>query len=107
MLEDLLLSTHPVQLTVDAVVDRTRIGSSFSISGSTTDGSTAGAVSAGTITSGCTTQNYYRYPRYCVQHLSVVHTQFDALPTSDHCRNCSTSVRLLLHKLELLALLVL
>ena len=45
-----------VQLTVDAARhNRTRIGSSFSISGSnidTTDGSTAGTVSAGTITSG-------------------------------------------------------
>ena len=45
-----------VQLTVDAARSTaTRIGSSFSISGSnidTTDGSTAGAVSAGTITSG-------------------------------------------------------
>ena len=45
-----------VQLTVDAArATATRIGSSFSISGSnidTTDGSTAGTVSAGTITSG-------------------------------------------------------
>lgn len=45
-----------VQLTVDAArTTATRIGSSFSISGSnidTTDGSTAGTVSAGTITSG-------------------------------------------------------
>ena len=45
-----------VQLTVDASRSTaTRIGSSFSISGSnidTTDGSTAGTVSAGTITSG-------------------------------------------------------
>ncbi len=45
-----------VQLTVDAARSTaTRLGSSFSISGSnidTTDGSTAGAVSAGTITSG-------------------------------------------------------
>ena len=45
-----------VQLNVDAARSTaTRIGSSFSISGSnidTTDGSTAGAVSAGTITSG-------------------------------------------------------
>ena len=45
-----------VQLTVDAArTQATRIGSTFSISGSnidTTDGSTAGAVSAGTITSG-------------------------------------------------------
>ena len=45
-----------VQLTVDAArTTATRIGSSYSISGSnidTTDGSTAGAVSSGTITSG-------------------------------------------------------
>ncbi|AOV58705.1 hypothetical protein T040910_201 [Synechococcus phage S-CAM3] len=45
-----------VQLTVDAARSTaTRVGSSFSISGSnidTTDGSTAGTVSAGTITSG-------------------------------------------------------
>ena len=45
-----------VQLTVDAArTQATRIGSSFSISGSnidTTDGTTAGTVSAGTITSG-------------------------------------------------------
>ena len=45
-----------VQLNVDAArATATRIGSSFSISGSnidTTDGSTAGTVSAGTITSG-------------------------------------------------------
>tara|TARA_X000001036_G_scaffold425742_1_gene452300 strand:+ start:4639 stop:5136 length:498 start_codon:yes stop_codon:yes gene_type:complete len=53
-----LVSKHAssVQLTVDAArSSATRIGSSFSISGSnidTTDGSTAGAVSAGTITSG-------------------------------------------------------
>ena len=53
-----LVSKHAssVQLTVDAArTQATRIGSSFSISGSnidTTDGSTAGTVSAGTITSG-------------------------------------------------------
>tara|TARA_B100000035_G_scaffold285334_1_gene268829 strand:+ start:235 stop:732 length:498 start_codon:yes stop_codon:yes gene_type:complete len=45
-----------VQLTVDAArTQASRIGSSFSISGTnidTTDGSTAGTVSAGTITSG-------------------------------------------------------
>ena len=45
-----------VQLTVDAARSTaTRLGSSFSISGSnidTTDGSTANTVSAGTITSG-------------------------------------------------------
>ncbi len=53
-----LVSKHAasVQLTVDAArTQATRIGSSFSISGSnidTTDGNTASAVSAGTITSG-------------------------------------------------------
>ena len=53
-----LVSKHSssVQLTVDAArTQATRIGSSFSISGSnidTTDGNTAGTVSAGTITSG-------------------------------------------------------
>ena len=48
--------TSSVQLTVDAArTDASRIGSTFSISGSnidTTDGTTAGTVSAGTITSG-------------------------------------------------------
>ena len=53
-----LVSKHAssVQLTVNAAqTTSTRIGSSFSISGSnidTTDGATAGAVSTGTITSG-------------------------------------------------------
>ena len=53
-----IVSKHAssVQLTVDAARSTsTRIGSSFSISGSnidTTDGTTAGTVSAGTITSG-------------------------------------------------------
>ena len=53
-----LVSKHAssVQLTVDAARSQaTRIGSSFSISGSnidTTDGNTAGTVSVGTITSG-------------------------------------------------------
>jgi len=53
-----LVSKHAssVQLTVDAArTQATRIGSTFSISGSnidTTDGSTTGTVSAGTITSG-------------------------------------------------------
>ena len=53
-----LVSKHAssVQLTVDAArATSSRIGSTFSISGSnidTTDGTTAGTVSAGTITSG-------------------------------------------------------
>jgi hypothetical protein len=53
-----IVSKHAssVQLTVDSArTQASRIGSSFSITGSnidTTDGSTAGAVSAGTITSG-------------------------------------------------------
>jgi len=53
-----IVSKHAtsVQLTVDSArTQATRIGSSFSISGTnidTTDGTTAGTVSAGTITSG-------------------------------------------------------
>ena len=53
-----IVSSHSssVQLTVDAArTDASRIGSTFSISGSnidTTDGTTAGTVSTGTITSG-------------------------------------------------------
>ena len=78
-----------VQLTVDAARSTaTRIGSSFSISGSnvaTTDGTTAGTISAGTITSGV----------YCPGTISAVqgtdesafsfsqsYTQGDAVPTS-------------------------
>ena len=78
-----------VQLSVDAArTTATRIGSSYSISGSgvnTTDGSTAGTISAGTITSGllapgtisatqATNGNAFSY--------SQSFTQGDAVPTS-------------------------
>ena len=77
-----------VQLTVDAArTQATRIGSSFSISGSnidTTDGSTAGTVSAGTITSGiyapgtiAATQN----TSGSAFSFSQTYTQGDAVPT--------------------------
>ena len=86
-----LVSTHSssVQLTVDAARSTaTRIGSSYSISGSgvnTTDGTTAGTISAGTITSGllspgnisatqATDGNAFSY--------SQSFTQGDAVPTS-------------------------
>ena len=78
-----------VQLTVDAARSTaTRIGSSFSISGSnidTTDGSTAGTVSAGTITSGvyapgtiAATQDTAGFSIFLCQS----YTQGDAVPTS-------------------------
>jgi hypothetical protein len=77
-----------VQLTVDAARSTaTRLGSSFSISGSnidTTDGSTAGIVSAGTITSGIyapgtisATQN----TAGSAFSFSQSYTQGDAVPT--------------------------
>ena len=77
-----------VQLTVDAARSTaTRLGSSFSISGSnidTTDGSTAGTVSAGTITSGIyapgtisATQN----TSGSAFSFSQSYTQGDAVPT--------------------------
>ena len=78
-----------VQLTVDAArTTATRIGSSFSISGSnidTTDGTTAGTVSAGTITSGvyspgtiAATQDTAGAAFSFIQS----YTQADAVPTS-------------------------
>ena len=78
-----------VQLTVDAARSQaTRIGSSFSISGSnidTTDGSTAGTVSAGTITSGiyapgtiAATQN----TSGSAFSFSQTYTEGDAVPAS-------------------------
>ena len=81
--------TSSVQLTVDAArTDASRIGSSFSISGSnidTTDGTTAGTVSAGTITSGvyspgtiAATQN----TAGSAFSFSQSYTQADAVPTS-------------------------
>ena len=78
-----------VQLTVDAArTQATRIGSSFSISGSnidTTDGSTAGAVSAGTITSGVYnpgTITATQDTAGAAFSFSQSYTQADALPTS-------------------------
>ena len=81
--------TSSVQLTVDAArATSTRIGSSFSISGSnidTTDGNTAGTVSAGTITSGV-----YRPGTIAATQdtagaafsFSQSYTQADAVPTA-------------------------
>jgi len=78
-----------VQLTVDAArTQATRIGSSFSISGSnidTTDGSTAGAVSAGTITSGVYapgTITATQDTAGAAFSFSQSYTQGDAVPTS-------------------------
>jgi hypothetical protein len=78
-----------VQLTVDAArTQATRIGSSFSISGSnidTTDGSTAGAVSAGTITSGVYSPGTITATQDTAGaafSFSQSYTQADAIPTS-------------------------
>ena len=78
-----------VQLTVDAArTQATRLGSSFSISGSnidTTDGSTAGAVSAGTITSGVYSPGTITATQDTAGaafSFSQSYTQADALPTS-------------------------
>ena len=78
-----------VQLTVDAARSQaTRIGSSFSISGSnidTTDGSTAGAVSAGTITSGVYNPGTITATQDTAGSafsFSQSYTQGDAIPTS-------------------------
>ena len=78
-----------VQLTVDAArTQATRIGSSFSISGSNvdiTDGSTAGAVSAGTITSGVYNPGTIAATQDTAGaafSFSQSYTQGDALPTS-------------------------
>ena len=78
-----------VQLTVDAArTQATRIGSSFSISGSnidTTDGSTAGTVSAGTITSGVHSPGTIAATQDTAGaafSFSQSFTQADALPTS-------------------------
>ena len=78
-----------VQLTVDAARSTaTRIGSSFSISGSnidTTDGSTAGAVSAGTITSGVYNPGTITATQDTAGSafsFSQSYTQADAVPTS-------------------------
>jgi len=86
-----IVSKHAssVQLTVDAArTQATRIGSSFSISGSnidTTDGSTAGAVSAGTITSGVYNPGTITATQDTAGSafsFSQSFTQADALPTS-------------------------
>ena len=78
-----------VQLTVDAArTQATRIGSSFSISGSnidTTDGSTAGTVSAGTITSGVYNPGTIAATQDTAGaaiSFSQSYNQADALPTS-------------------------
>ena len=78
-----------VQLTVDAArTTATRIGSSFSISGSnidTTDGSTSGAVSAGTITSGVYNPGTITATQDTAGSafsFSQSYTQGDAVPTS-------------------------
>jgi hypothetical protein len=78
-----------VQLTVDAARSvATRVGSSFSISGSnidTTDGSTAGTVSAGTITSGVYNPGTIAATQDTAGaafSFSQSYTQADALPTS-------------------------
>ena len=78
-----------VQLNVDAARSTaTRIGSSFSISGSnidTTDGSTAGTVSAGTITSGVYNPGTIAATQDTAGaafSFSQSYTQADALPTS-------------------------
>ncbi len=86
-----LVSKHAssVQLTVDAArSSATRIGSSFSISGSnidTTDGSTAGAVSAGTITSGVYSPGTITATQDTAGaafSFSQSYTQADAVPTA-------------------------
>ena len=85
------MSSHSssVQLTVDAArTDASRIGSSFSISGTNidrTDGSTAGTVSAGTITAGVyapgTIAATQDTPGTAFS-FSQSYTQADAVPTS-------------------------
>ena len=81
--------TSSVQLTVDAArTDASRIGSSFSISGSnidTTDGTTAGTVSAGTITSGVYAPGTIAATQDTAGtafSFSQSYTQADAVPTS-------------------------
>ena len=85
-----LVSKHAssVQLTVDAArSSATRIGSSFSISGSnidTTDGSTAGTVSAGTITTGVYSPGTIAATQDTAGAaftFSQSYTQADAIPT--------------------------
>ena len=78
-----------VQLTVDAARSTaSRIGSTFSISGSnidTTDGSTAGTVSAGTITNGVYSPGTIAATQDTAGaafSFSQSYTQADAIPTS-------------------------
>ena len=78
-----------VQLTVDAARSTaTRVGSSYSISGSgvdTTDGSTAGTVAAATITSGIYTPSAITATQSTDGNafsFSASYTQGDAIPTS-------------------------
>jgi hypothetical protein len=86
-----LVSKHSasVQLTVDAArTTASRIGSTFSISGSnidTTDGSTAGTVSAGTIASGVYSPGTIAATQDTAGaafSFSQSYTQADAVPTS-------------------------
>ena len=86
-----IVSSHSssVQLTVDAArTDASRIGSTFSISGSnidTTDGTTAGTVSAGTITSGVYSPGAIAATQDTAGtafSFSQSYTQADAVPTS-------------------------
>ena len=86
-----LMSKHSssVQLNVDAARSTaTRIGSTYSISGSnidTTDGSTNGTVSAGTITSGVYSPGTIAATQDTAGaafSFSQSYTQADALPTS-------------------------
>ena len=86
-----LVSKHAssVQLTVDAArATSSRIGSSFSISGSnidTTDGTTAGTVSAGTITSGVYNPGTIAATQDTAGaafSFSQSYTQADAVPTA-------------------------
>ena len=86
-----IVSSHSssVQLTVDAArTDASRIGSSFSISGSnidTTDGTTAGTVSAGTITSGVYSPGTIAATQDTAGaafSFTQSYTQADAVPTS-------------------------
>ena len=81
--------TSSVQLTVDAArTDASRIGATFSISGSnidTTDGTTAGTVSAGTITSGVYAPGTIAATQDTAGtafSFSQSYTQADAVPTS-------------------------
>ena len=81
--------TSSVQLTVDAAsTAASRIGSSFSISGTnidTTDGTTAGTVSAGTITSGVYSQGTIAATQDTAGSafsFSQSYNQADAVPTS-------------------------